>query len=84
VGDVVKSVVECHSGFAYPDHPLAFIWQNARQTVNEVLSQWRTPQGITFRVLNQQALRFELTYSELNDEWRVSSISSQEADNIHG
>jgi hypothetical protein len=72
VGDVVKSLVECHSGFEYADHPLAFTWQAARQPVKEILNQWRIPGGKCFRVRRADGQIFELHYTELTDEWRVT------------
>jgi hypothetical protein len=84
VGDAVKSLVECHSGFEYADHPLAFTWQAARQEVKEVINQWRTPDGIWFKVRTQAGQVFDLNYIELKDEWRVITAYSREANNIHG
>ncbi len=64
-------IVECHSGFAYADRPVALTWQGERQVIAEILSQGRTPQARWFRVRTVDGRSFRLTYSEDRDEWQV-------------
>jgi hypothetical protein len=64
--------VECHSGFAYAERPVAFRWQGGRLVVAAILEQARTPAGRHFRIRTQDGQEFELDYLEATDEWRVS------------
>lgn len=66
--------VECHSGFAYAERPLALTWHGMRYEVAAVEAQWRIPGGPKFRVRTASGARFELLYVELYDEWRVHPL----------
>jgi hypothetical protein len=66
--------VECHSGLAYAERPLALIWHGMRYEVATVEAQWRIPGGTRFRVRTAAGERFELLYIELYDEWRVHPL----------
>ena len=68
---MVDSSVECHSGFAYAERPLALKWQGHRLIVAEILEQSRTPAGRHFRIRTQDDQEFELVYDEANDEWSI-------------
>lgn len=67
-------IVECHSGYAYPERPAALHWEGQRLEVIEILSEWRTPGGKCFRVKIEDGRTFELDYSEPEDEWTVKPI----------
>ncbi len=72
--DELKDPVECHSGFEYAEKPVALTWEGQRLEVKEVEAYWRTPSGKCFRVSATDGRRFELFYSELQDEWRVTAL----------
>jgi len=67
-------VVECHSGFAYADKPVAFIWQGQRLLIVEILAQGRTPQARWFRVITMDQQVFDLSYSEETDAWQIQPM----------
>jgi len=63
--------VECYSGHAYAERPVAFDWGGRRYQVERVLKQWRSPRGPGFRVLTAGGALFELTYDEIQDQWSL-------------
>jgi hypothetical protein len=63
--------VECHSGYAYAERPVAFHWQDERLVIADLLSQARTPEGRRFLVRTQDGQEFELLYLENTDEWKI-------------
>ncbi len=42
--------VECLSSSAYPERPIALTWEGERLEIIAILSQWRTPEALRFRV----------------------------------
>jgi hypothetical protein len=66
----VKEVVECHSGYDYPDRPAALHWEGERLNVIHITARWRTPEGHYFRVTTE-AGSFELFFSEREEHWQV-------------
>lgn len=64
-------IVECHSGFAYADKPLAFTWQGQRLQVAEILAQGQTPQARWFRVITMEQQVFLLSYNGEADAWQI-------------
>jgi hypothetical protein len=64
-------IVECHSGFAYADKPVAVTWQGQRFLIAEILAQGRTPQTKWFKVKTTDGQIFELFYSEQTDDWHI-------------
>jgi hypothetical protein len=69
-------LVECYSGVEYAEYPTAFQWEEMRLSVEEVLADWRTPQGKSFRVRAANGRIFDLVYDEISDEWIVNAIQS--------
>ena len=67
----MSEIVECHSGFAYAERPLAFTWQGKRLIVGIILAQTRSPDGPRFRVRTEDGQEFELSYHEARDEWQI-------------
>ena len=67
-------LVECHSGFEYAERPTALYWHEQRLVIAEILDNRRTPVGKTFRVRIQDDRVFELSYLEMQDEWRIQEI----------
>jgi len=68
VGD---GVVECYSGYTYPERPVALYWQDERLEIKRIEAQWQTPEGKRFRVRTYDGQVFELEYSVLADAWRI-------------
>lgn len=66
--------VECHSGFAYAERPVALTWQGKRQQVAVILDEGRTPGGRFFRVRTVEGQLFRLEYDEANDAWQIQPI----------
>ncbi len=67
--------VECHSGFAYAERPVALTWDGQRLEVDSILAAWRTPGERCFRVRTRDLRTFELSYREASDDWQI--VSSQ-------
>ena len=74
MGDALTGLVECHSGYAYAERPIAFYWEGERLEVSTVESSWRSPAGRYFRVLSSAGSRFELIYNEADDAWEIRLI----------
>ncbi len=68
------SSVECHAGYAYPERPIAFLWQGERLEVDRVEAEWRTPDGKHFRVRTRDGRRFTLFYREFVSEWEINPV----------
>jgi hypothetical protein len=69
----MSELVECHSGFTYPDRPIALTWEGQRLEIARILAEWRTPEKIHFRVRTADSREFELEYSHITDEWQVEN-----------
>ena len=67
----MADLVECHSGYAYAERPVALAWQGQRLAVAAVLERRRTPEGVSFRVRTSDEQVFELHYDELHDQWSI-------------
>lgn len=63
--------VICRSDHDYIGSPLAFYWQDQRLEVIEVLVEYQTPTGYTFRVQVMDSGIFELDYDLNTDQWAV-------------
>ena len=74
VCDVMSEKVECHSGYDYADRPMAFSWNGQRLEVESILDRWRIPEGKCFRVKTTNQQVFEITYIEINDEWKIQRV----------
>ncbi len=66
--------VECLSGFTYAERPIALWWEGERLEIVEIVTQWRIPGGLRFRVQAENDRIFELCYSEQEDEWQISLL----------
>lgn len=66
--------VECLSGFTYAERPIALWWEGKRLEIVEIVTQWRIPGGLRFRVQAENDRIFELCYSEQEDEWKISLL----------
>jgi hypothetical protein len=63
------------SGSRYGERPLAFTWDGERLEVAGVQRQWRTPEGMCYRVITQDEQLFDLLYLEDQDLWKAVSLS---------
>ena len=73
-GCLKMDLVECHSGFAYADKPMAFLWQGQRLLIAEIQAEGRTPQVRWFRVITMDHQVFRLSYSEETDGWQIQQV----------
>ena len=64
-------LVECHSGFAYAERPVALTWEGRRLEIEAILAAWRTPAGRVFHVRTTDQRRFELAWDEAADRWQI-------------
>lgn len=69
--DALNGRVECHSGYAYAERPLALYWKGSRLEIETVEATRRTPAGKQFRVHTRDQQVFELTYLEATDQWHI-------------
>ena len=75
--------VECLSSSAYPERPIALTWEGERLEITTILSQWRTPEALWFRVQTlrhaQRGARdlrtFDLAFFEAEARWQIQPIS---------
>ena len=69
-----EAIVECYAGYRYPERPLAFEWAGGRYRVDEVEREWKEPGLYLFVVRDKEGARFQLSYSEVEDCWRVRRL----------
>jgi hypothetical protein len=69
----MSDLVECHSGFAYADRPVALTWEGQRLEISQILAEWLTPEEKHFRVRTTDGREFELAYSPAMDEWQIKN-----------
>ncbi len=74
----LADLVECYSGQAYAERPLALHWQGQRLLVAETLNRWRTPYGRAFQVRTTDRRVFELFYDEGQQTWHIEPIAIEE------
>ncbi len=67
-------IVECHSGYAYAERPIAFYWEGTRLEVELIETEWRIPDGKCFLVRARNGGHFELVFDEEYDAWRISQV----------
>jgi hypothetical protein len=64
-------VVECYSGYTFPQRPKAIFKDNERLEIETIETEWRNPQGKFFRVKMIDGSIFVLFYDEANDNWQI-------------
>ena len=64
-------VVECHSGYTFPQRPKAIHKDNVRLEIEVIETEWRSPQGKFFRVKTIDGSIFVLFYDESSDNWQI-------------
>lgn len=67
-------IVECHSGFAYAERPVALTWEGQRLKVDSLLAAWQTPGERRFRVRTCDLRLFDLAYCEADDSWKIQPL----------
>jgi len=67
----MDAAVECHSGYAYAERPIALQWQGERLEIKTILAEWQTPDGKHFRVQTTDDQNFELIYRIAEDAWKA-------------
>ena len=72
----MKQAVECYSGAAYAERPVAVHWQGQRLVVEQVLRSWRTPDGPGFEVTVASQRKFRLQFDEATGTWDVQEIAA--------
>ena len=68
------NTVECRSDSTYAERPLSVTWEGVQHEVAEIVSRWRGPNELGFRVKTTDGQAFDLTYREVPDEWLVQPI----------
>jgi hypothetical protein len=66
--------VECHSGYTYPERPIAVEMDGERQEIAQIVSEARTPSGNYFRVKMTDDREVDLEYDEEKDEWKITNL----------
>lgn len=66
--------VECYSGHAYAHRPRAVHWDGERYEIRSVLSRWRTPEKLHYRVRTEGERGFILHYDLSADSWEVELL----------
>jgi hypothetical protein len=74
MGQELTPQVECYSGSAYAERPIAFQYKGQRLFVNDIQDRWRIPGLMCFRVAIEDGRRFELLYNELTDIWEINEV----------
>jgi hypothetical protein len=70
----MNEIVECHSGFAYADRPVALTWEGQRLEIIQIVVEWRTPQEKHFQVRTNDKRIFHIIYHEIENEWKIHEI----------
>lgn len=63
--------VRCYAGASYPERPIALEWEGCWLEVVELTAQARTPEGLQFDVLAEDARRYRLAWHAETDEWAI-------------
>lgn len=73
-----KITVECYSGYKADERPTAFVYQNCRHDISEIMDRWyeggldpRRPRVDYFKVRTTHGKVFFLRYVSLFDVWTV-------------
>jgi hypothetical protein len=70
----MSEIVECHSGYAYAEKPVALTFLGQRLEVAEILAQGRTPEEKWFRVRTSDGQTFQLSYREVSGVWQIVQL----------
>ena len=68
--------VECHSGYKINEHPVAFLFQDRRWEITEIIDRWyeggidsSRPALYYYKVQTSEGMIFLLRYDPLFDKW---------------
>jgi hypothetical protein len=64
-------LVECHSGYAYEDRPVALTWEGQCLEIVRILDEWRTPYEKQYYVCTTDGREFKLAYCFATVVWQV-------------
>ena len=68
---MTETTVECHSGYAYAQRPVAFEWEGQKLEIETIVAEWQTPEGKYFRVEINDQRNFELFYDPFQERWNI-------------
>jgi hypothetical protein len=74
MGDALTVSVECYSGAAYAERPVAISFGSERWLIEQVLRAERTPQGKHFKAVLVDGREVALEYFEHEDLWKVTGL----------
>jgi hypothetical protein len=76
--DYEKIQVECYSGYRINERPMAFIYQDRRWEIQEIVDRWHEggidparPEVSYFKVKTTEGGSFILRYLSIFDAWSV-------------
>jgi hypothetical protein len=73
-------LVECHSGYTYPEYPLAVTMEGVRNEVKLVASEWQSRNGLKhFTVILEDDRPITIAYNYLTDTWQLEFIGNNQA-----
>ncbi len=67
----MDTLVECHSGYEYPQRPKAVFWRGRKRLVHIIIAEWNEPESKGFRVMLENGTVLDLIYNIDQDEWTV-------------
>jgi hypothetical protein len=68
-------LVECISSSREAERPVALFWDGARLEIAAVLTSWRTPEELRFRVRTCDQHFFELSYRPQEAAWTIQPLT---------
>ncbi len=71
----MNPLVECHSGYEYAEHPIAFRVEDVRHNVARIVKEWNDPNGKHFLVEDTGGDIYQLDYWNEKSEWQVQAAS---------
>lgn len=74
MGSQVSEIVHCHAGWRYPEHPISVFWDSAWVEVEQVLTEWKTPEGIVYCISTKEGKQLKLIYYLERDGWVIEAI----------
>lgn len=67
--------VECHSGYTYPEYPLAVTIDGTRYEIKFIANEWLSRSSLkNFTVILENDREITLAYNYLTDIWQLIPI----------
>jgi hypothetical protein len=66
--------VKCYSGYAYPEEPRSFVWQEKELGIASVEKAWQEPGKRLFRVVTEDGRLFVLCYNGADGQWSAVEL----------